>query len=672
MANYKSTTRSYVVKDSYGSDWQQATLSVTCAANGTITWSVTMDNSGSKVGYSYTTVSLYLVINGTKVYDGYYKNSNGTKNKFPTNKGSSASGTLSSTASGRSFTVDMAVCCMQSATTTSNSGRLTNGVATRLKTGDAWGQTFSRDLATYTVTFNANGGNTPNPTSKTVTSGSTYGTLATCTKNTANNYSYSLKGWYTATSGGTQITSSSTVNISANQTLYAQWKSTLLTSACGTPTVTISPHPESYYFYVKATAGSNGTGNNVTGVELFITVDGTEPSATNYQYHKVASCSAGGSGYIHVYTDGWTNECIEWYNRSMTIKAKARTLGAAGSSFYSGLSSTASSSYYHYGKSTNGVTITNPSASGLVCGCSNSEYINITWEDEDLNVDEYYVYIYEADTGNLVDSYCTFDTYYSICTNVFTPGCNYYVAIDKYDNLNFNWINSTASKGLITVKAITPFSQPNVQVVPAGSFPAVKPDWRQDNSRLLYLNNGNGNICKLSWTRPYASNNLLSGYEVHIYIYDTYSGSTRIAALAEFVGDVNEYYVKSDLIKTAIDSFEQQGIATPKVFECEICVVPKSVYGQCYEPSSFSSQARFYVVNGSGIYTKVAGPTGESVVKRALPFLRDDKDNWHFVYDVSKHDGNNWAASDTWYEPITTTDNEPVMDYATNEILYSL
>ena len=70
---------------------------------------------------------------------------------------------------------------------------------------------------TFTVTFNANGGTTPT-SSKTVTYGSTYGTLPTPTY-----AGYGFKGWYTAATGGTKITSSSTVSITANQTLYAQW-----------------------------------------------------------------------------------------------------------------------------------------------------------------------------------------------------------------------------------------------------------------------------------------------------------------------------------------------------------------------------------------------------------------------------------------------------------------
>jgi uncharacterized repeat protein (TIGR02543 family) len=70
----------------------------------------------------------------------------------------------------------------------------------------------------YTVTFNANGGGTPSPTSKTVIYGLTYGALATVTRS-----GFTFNGWYTASSGGTQILSTTTVTITASQTLFAQW-----------------------------------------------------------------------------------------------------------------------------------------------------------------------------------------------------------------------------------------------------------------------------------------------------------------------------------------------------------------------------------------------------------------------------------------------------------------
>ncbi len=69
----------------------------------------------------------------------------------------------------------------------------------------------------YTLTFNANGG-VCSSTSKTVIKNSTYGTLPTPTRS-----GYSFDGWYTAATGGTKITSSTKVTITANQTLYAHW-----------------------------------------------------------------------------------------------------------------------------------------------------------------------------------------------------------------------------------------------------------------------------------------------------------------------------------------------------------------------------------------------------------------------------------------------------------------
>ena len=69
----------------------------------------------------------------------------------------------------------------------------------------------------YTVSFDANGG-TVSPTSKTVTNGETYGDLPTATRS-----SYSFDGWFTSVSGGTQITSSTTVDLTADRTLYAHW-----------------------------------------------------------------------------------------------------------------------------------------------------------------------------------------------------------------------------------------------------------------------------------------------------------------------------------------------------------------------------------------------------------------------------------------------------------------
>ena len=70
---------------------------------------------------------------------------------------------------------------------------------------------------TYTVTFNANGGSV-SPTSKTVTYGSTYGSLPAPTRT-----GYTFTGWYTAPSGGSRVLGTNTVTTASNHTLYAQW-----------------------------------------------------------------------------------------------------------------------------------------------------------------------------------------------------------------------------------------------------------------------------------------------------------------------------------------------------------------------------------------------------------------------------------------------------------------
>ena len=101
---------------------------------------------------------------------------------------------------------------------------LANGTGTNYANGATYD--FSADIElyaqwtanAYTVTFDANGGSTPVPASKTVTYGSTYGTLATTSRT-----GYTFAGWFTAASGGTQVTAATIVNTAGNHTLFAQW-----------------------------------------------------------------------------------------------------------------------------------------------------------------------------------------------------------------------------------------------------------------------------------------------------------------------------------------------------------------------------------------------------------------------------------------------------------------
>ncbi len=72
--------------------------------------------------------------------------------------------------------------------------------------------------ANYIVTFNANGGGTPTQSSKPVTFGNAYGSLATTTRS-----GFTFVGWFTQAVGGTQVTDVTTVTTAADHTLHAHW-----------------------------------------------------------------------------------------------------------------------------------------------------------------------------------------------------------------------------------------------------------------------------------------------------------------------------------------------------------------------------------------------------------------------------------------------------------------
>ena len=125
---------------------------------------------------------------------------------------------------------------------------------------------------TYSVSFNANGGGAVG-TVLTVTYDSTYGTLPTPSRT-----GYSFAGWFTAASGGSQVTNSTKVSITSNQTLYAHWninsygvtintsnanKSTgsLNINYGGNGTVTITPTSG---YYLSGASCTNGYTTNAT------------------------------------------------------------------------------------------------------------------------------------------------------------------------------------------------------------------------------------------------------------------------------------------------------------------------------------------------------------------------------------------------------------------------
>ena len=133
---------------------------------------------------------------------------------------------------------------------------------------------------TYTVTFNANGG-TVSTTSKSVTYDSTYGTLPTPMR-TGTGITYTFLGWFTALTGGDQVTAATKVLITTNQTVYAHWSSSV-----NAYTVTYSP-------------GAYGTGTQQTATKTYgvsLTLKDAIFTRTGYTQTGWATSDGGAKAY---------------------------------------------------------------------------------------------------------------------------------------------------------------------------------------------------------------------------------------------------------------------------------------------------------------------------------------------------------------------------------------
>jgi uncharacterized repeat protein (TIGR02543 family) len=158
---------------------------------------------------------------------------------------------------------------------------------------------------TYTITFISNGGTTVS--SKVVTYDSTYGSLSSPTKT-----GYTFAGWFTATSGGSKITSSTKVTITANQTLYAHWTANNITVT-----------------YDK----NGGSGSNLTRSIAYGSNYGKvdDPTRTGYTFKGWYTAKTGGSQITETTKmTSTTNHTLyaRWTAKTFTISFSSQGGGA--------------------------------------------------------------------------------------------------------------------------------------------------------------------------------------------------------------------------------------------------------------------------------------------------------------------------------------------------------
>ncbi len=138
---------------------------------------------------------------------------------FDGNGGSASSGSINVTFAGKYGTMPTATRTGHTfdGWYTAKSGGTKVVDSTTVSTASAHTLYAHWNVNSYTLSFNANGGNVSTG-STSVNYGSGYGSLPTPTRDY-----YNFTGWYTAASGGSKVSSSTTMGAS-NTTVYAQWE----------------------------------------------------------------------------------------------------------------------------------------------------------------------------------------------------------------------------------------------------------------------------------------------------------------------------------------------------------------------------------------------------------------------------------------------------------------
>jgi len=183
----------------------------------------------------------------------------------------------------------------------------------------------------YTVTFKENGGDTlpSSSASKEVTYDSTYGTLPTPTR-----AGYTFDGWYTAASGGNQVTDSTKVSQVTDHALYAHWTVATYTitfsgAASGSGSQSYTYGQTGTVAFPKA-ADQSGSGKFFTGWKLTVspdknpTVNGTAVNtSTLYQPGQALVFTGGAYGdmtFTAQYTEVTGTSSV---SETLTIKGQS-------------------------------------------------------------------------------------------------------------------------------------------------------------------------------------------------------------------------------------------------------------------------------------------------------------------------------------------------------------
>lgn len=204
-----------------------------------------------------------------------------------------------------------------------------------------------------------------------------------------------------------------------------------------------------------------------------------------------------------------------------------------------------------------------------------------------------------------------------------------------------------------------------------------------------YIDIGSGNVLKISWTTPTATDNKVDSYIVYILAYNASSGTYNYINKSN-VGLVNEFYLKSSLLA----SIKQTS------YPIRIYVEAVSNKGSSYNRTSATLTTQ--ISKGCGIYSNVADNGAQPLFKRSVAFAKldpvalrgtdekalvdsddmplfvkaaaaqDTDTGWTLMQECYAEDSSgNWKTSDIQQEPVTDEYDELIIDSG-NSTIYAL
>ena len=184
-------------------------------------------------GTNYSSGDTYTVTANITLYAKWNTNVASYTVSFNANGGSGTAPTSQTTQSGSSITLPNGSGLSKSGYTFGGWNTNSTGTGTSYSAGDSYTVTanitlyakWNTSVASYTVTFNANGGSGTVPTAQTAQSGSAI-TLPNGSGLSKSGYTFG--GWNTNSTGtGTNYNAGESYTVTANITLYAKWDNTL-------------------------------------------------------------------------------------------------------------------------------------------------------------------------------------------------------------------------------------------------------------------------------------------------------------------------------------------------------------------------------------------------------------------------------------------------------------